>query len=186
MKSSLKEYYCEDAEIEVKIKEHITTRLKKVNSFLNAVKTSHPETINRIIDTLEEKFSHLPVIPHLHDTEFSILNSYSELKDKIVNAIWKFLNLPSDILTEKQTTKINVKDYLRSYLYIDYKMAQSLETIMSREEAINYFQAHTDQNTRKERDPTKYLKELAEIEDEQFQQMFQSHNFVEFKIHSGK
>ncbi|MHA1967257.1 MAG: hypothetical protein ACW964_05600, partial [Candidatus Hodarchaeales archaeon] len=109
MKSSLKEYYCEDAEIEVKIKEHITTRLKKVNSFLNAVKTSHPETINRIIDTLEEKFSHLPVIPHLHDTEFSILNSYSELKDKIVNAIWKFLNLPSDILTEKQTTKINVK-----------------------------------------------------------------------------
>jgi hypothetical protein len=57
---------------------------------------------------------------------------------------------------------------------------------MSREEAINYFQAHTDQNTRKERDPTKYLKELAEIEDEQFQQMFQSHNFVEFKIHSGK
>jgi len=186
MKSSYKEYYREDAEIEVKIIEHITTRLKRVNSFLKMVKKTHPEAINGIIDTLEEKFSHTPVIPQLYDNEFSVLSVYPNLQDKIVNTIWNYMNLPSNILDETQQTSINVKDYLRSYLLILYTLAKSLETIMSHDDAIDYFQAYIDQNTRKERDPTKYLKELADIPTEEFQRMYQSHNFVEFKIHSGK
>ena len=98
MKSSFKEYYCEDAFIEINIDEHIATILKKVNSFLDTVKTSHPEEIDRIIDTLEEKFHNFPSIPHSDNTKFSVLNAYSELQEKIVNAIWKLMNIPSDIL----------------------------------------------------------------------------------------
>ncbi len=150
------------------------------------MKATHPEAIDRIIDTLEENFSHFPSIPHSHESEFSVLNVYSELQEKIVNAIWKLMNIPSDMLIEEQDTKINVKDYLRSRLFISFKLVQSLETIMSHDDAIDYFQAFINQNTRKERDPTKYLKELADIDTGEFQQMYQSHNFVEFKIHSGK
>ncbi len=144
MKSSFKEYYDEDAFIEINIDEHLATILKKVNSFLDTVKTSHPEEIDRIIDTLKEKFSNFPVIPYSDNTKFSVLNAYSELQEKIVNAIWELMSIPSDMLIEKKDTKINVKDYLRSKLFISFKLVKSLETIMSHDDAIDYFQAYID------------------------------------------
>ena len=66
-------------------------------------------------------------------------------------------------------------------------MALSLTSIMSREKSIRYFQDFIDQETKKMRDPSKYVENLDILtKDVEFFKLFQGHNFVECKIQEGK
>jgi hypothetical protein len=189
MEIHYKEFYNENANIEVKLEEHITNGLKRIDFFLQMVEKSHPDELNQVTQTIGAKLTKAVEIPSLPSIKYDILKKYPDLKVDVINFIVNQMEIPtSSSINELNKVTINVKNYLRSYLFLGYTLVVSLMEIMSKEEAIQFYQAYADRTTIETRDSTKYFNQLAEIHELtlDFQKKFQSHNFINFKISLGK
>jgi len=181
--------YNEKAEMNVNIPQHANTGLKRLDLFLSRIKKSHPHLIDKIFDYLNNNWVKLKKIPSLSLVEYEILNEYPILVSKALGTLFAYMDLNAyDLPSKSETASINVIDYLRSSLFFSYSLIESLLKIMSKEEAINYYKDYIDTITKSSRDPSQYLENLEAMRPsgEEFQNRFQSHDFINFSIHSGK
>jgi len=185
MDTNYREFYNEDAIMEVNINNHISDELNRLEFFLQTIKSTHPSSFNLITTELSKKFEISEYTPKIEKKNYQFLQNHPTLLNKACGALLSPILSETTITDETQTVKINVKSYLRSRLFFYYQMALSLTSIMSREKSIRYYQDCFDQKTKKMRDPSKYVENLDDDDDE-FYKLYQGHNFVEFKIKEGK
>ncbi|MFX0172579.1 MAG: hypothetical protein ACFE9L_11725 [Candidatus Hodarchaeota archaeon] len=117
-----------------------------------------------------------------------MLKDHPVLFKRAISSILSFLNYSKyKNQSKNEKTNVNVNDQLRALLHFSYIYATSLTEIMSREEAINYYQTFTDQNTRNNRDPSKYVDSLENFMQDahQFFETCQRHNSIEVIFNEG-
>jgi hypothetical protein len=190
MKISSENHYNESALMEVDLAQHLSIGLKRLDNFLRTVDISNPESLALIIEFLIEKYEESISIPNLEIEclDCTILTDHPLLREKAAGYLLALLK-PPIFKRPPQSFKVSVyvNDRLKSVLFFMYNMALSLTKIMSRDEAINYFQTFVDKGTISERNPDQFIENLGMIREqgEKFQTLFQSHNFINFKISEG-
>ena len=190
MELTTENHYNENALMEVDLTKHVTSSLKGLDSFLNNVKTTNPESLDLIIKFLITKYDKSVLIPSLEVEilDFKILKNYPILSEHATSYLLTLLKLPTFKQSpESFKVSVNVNDRLKSRLFFMYNMALSLKKIMSHEEAVSFFQAFTDKGTISARDPDQFIEKLGMMKEagDKFQALFQSHNFINFKINEG-
>ncbi len=190
METAVENHYDESALMEVDLIQHVSIGLKKLDNFLRTVKDTNPESLVLIVEFLIAKYEESVSIPSLEIQclDCTVLKDYPKLREKAAGYLLALLK-PPIFKRPPQSFKVSVyvNDRLKSVLFFMYHMALSLTKIMSREEAIDYFQAFVDKGTISERDPDQFIENLGMIREqgEKFQTIFQSHNFINFKISEG-
>ncbi|MHA2111099.1 MAG: L-2-amino-thiazoline-4-carboxylic acid hydrolase [Candidatus Hodarchaeales archaeon] len=187
METTVENHYTESALMEVDLAQHISIGLKRLDNFLRTVNDSNPESLILIVNFLIEKYEEFISIPNLEIEclDCTILSGYPKLREKAAGYLLALLK-PPIFKSPPQSFKVSVyvNDRLKSVYFFMYNMSLSLTTIMSKDEAINYFQAFIDKETISARNPNDFLENLRMIWDqnEKFQATFQSHSFINFKI----
>jgi hypothetical protein len=190
MEITTENHYNDSAIMEVELTKYLNNELKKLDAFLNTVKISNRESLNLIIEFLALKYEKSVSIPNLEIEylEFTTLKNYSILSEQATNFLLTLLNFPTFKLPpESLKVSVSVNDYLKSRLFFAYNMALSLKKIMSHKEAIIYFQAFVDKGTISARNPDEFIEKLGMMQEgiDDFQNLYQSHNFINFKINEG-
>ncbi|MHA2224823.1 MAG: L-2-amino-thiazoline-4-carboxylic acid hydrolase [Candidatus Hodarchaeales archaeon] len=188
MDTNYKEFYDEDAIIEVNISKHISEGPNRLESFIQTVKSTHPSSLDIVIDELSNRFKSSEYTPKSEILNYQVLQNHPTLLKNACGALLTPILSETMITNETLSVKINIRSLLRSRLFFSYQIALSLTSIMSRKKSISYFQEFIDQGTKKMRDPSNYLEKLDAINEEvdKFQKLFQSHNLIDFKIQEGK
>ena len=187
MKISSENHYNESSLMEVDLVQHVATGLQRLDFFLSTVKDSNPEFLDEIINFLLSKFDVSVSIPNLEIQcrDCAILTDYPVLYESAAGYLLALLKPPTyDNPPQSFKVSVYVNDRLKSVLFFMYHMVLSLTRIFSREEAITYFQAFIDKGTISARNPEHYLEKLEMIwgENDKFQAIFQSHDYINFKI----
>ena len=154
----------ESANIRFKIKNIIQMSLAGLEAFLENVSKKIPNSLNTIVDHLISEFEKIEDYHVSLSTDYKILRNNPQLINKSINIILSLLNFPKYQQNSiDEEIDVDVTDIIHAFNHFEYFFIDSLLKIMSREEAIKYYQNFVNKLTQSRRDPTKYLDTLQDL-----------------------
>ena len=193
METKYMNYYAEDKPFDVNLDAYLKRIFSGVESFLTKVQTHDQEAFQGVVTDLHKRVESKDIeishtrISSINETDYPLITKYPELKTQIINYVLGPLETHQTITHETQTITCTVKAWLQSRLFQSYQMAKSLTSIMTKEEAIHFFQEYIDEGTRKARDPANYRETLIdEQEATTFFETFAGHDLTLFTLNTRK
>ncbi|MFC1522733.1 L-2-amino-thiazoline-4-carboxylic acid hydrolase [Elusimicrobiota bacterium] len=140
--------------VKISVRPYLKYRLKTLEYLLRYIRQNpirkpdrYRSKILEFLRATKGKNNNLKM-PGINLRECPKLAKDPELSRAFLSRILELLNIKNPAKL-KDTSKINVKNYLRSYLITDYYLAKALEAVMPKTKAVEYYKRLVDNHTRK-------------------------------------
>jgi len=160
----------EKGKIKAKIADMLKNCLDAEILLLKKVKKEYPDKYNLFIKSIFSDIKELIKFNKLINSEVINLLSYEYLKDKpelfkrSVSTALKFLNFSKyEDQPLEEEIEVDMIDFVKLYDFFEYYLANSLLSIMSGEELIDFYKKFNDEVTISRRDPKNYYESLEEV-----------------------
>lgn len=163
MKKQIKTYI-ENPQISYKISDVITACLGGLETFLKYISDHSPDSLHAIITKLIEKFDNNKDFGIKIDINYDILDNYPELIKRSINAILALFNFSKYMQKSiEEQIEVDVIDIIRTLNQFEYSFMNILQTIMSREETIEYIKRMADDLVHARNNPDNYLETFDDV-----------------------
>ncbi|MFX0094350.1 MAG: hypothetical protein ACFFBD_21615, partial [Candidatus Hodarchaeota archaeon] len=161
--------YDVEATAEMALSQLLIGRLKYLDRLLKHLKTDKPEQFGTVISDLQARLEKIITeekcvisLPQIV-LDLEVLNHYPHLLKASMAALLIFLNF-SKYKNHDIESKIAIRraDIIRSW-FLPYYMAVSLTSIMSKPEAVQYYQGIVDSIVETSQNPDEYIESLDEL-----------------------
>jgi hypothetical protein len=158
--------YIENPKISYKISDVITACLRGLETFLKYISDHKSDSLQAIISNLIEKFDNNKDFGIKIDSNHEILNKYPELIKRSINTILNLFKFSKyDPKSIEEQTEVDVIDILRTMNHFEYSFMNILQSIMTREETIEFIKKMADDLVHSRNNPDNYVETFEDLID---------------------
>lgn len=155
--------YDEEAKLNYKIQDVITTCLNGLELFLNDVKSKIPDFFLTIIENLNVFYEKKENYDLPFKSDFEILNQYPALLNGSKNHVLSLVNYSKyNPRSFNDEIEIYSSDLVRTFTQFEYFIMRALLKVMPREQAIEYIKKLSDEVSLSRRNPDNYVNSFEE------------------------
>jgi len=156
--------YKENATINTKLKDVVTTCLTSLDDFLKRLSDNKPDSMGIITEKIFSQSGDLEDFGIIIDNDYQTLNQYPKLLKMSTNKALSLVNYNKykQYLIDERID-VDVWDLLRTFCNFEYNYTISFLAIMSRDEAIKYIKNQEADKVRERRNPENYVETLTDL-----------------------